>query len=76
MDFFDRAQELELLQRESSIAAARNIKPDGPTFTGKCHYCVAELVAPRRFCDGECREGWDKLSAASKRRGTVEEPED
>lgn len=76
MDFFDRAQELEMLQRESSIAEARKAKPLGPEFTGKCHYCAEELPPSRRFCDGECREGWEKEEAARKRNGTVEDPAD
>lgn len=76
MDFFDRAQELEMLQRESSIAEARKAKPAGPEFTGECHHCEAPLPFPRRFCDGDCREGWEREAAARKRNGTVEDPTD
>ena len=76
MDFFDRAQELEMLQRESNIAEARKAKPAGPEFTGECHHCGEARLFPWRFCDADCREGWEREDAARKRRGTVEDPTD
>jgi hypothetical protein len=69
MDDFDRAQELEMLQREAAIAQARMTRPGGPVYTGHCHYCEAALPSPRRFCDGECREGWEQEQAALYRNG-------
>lgn len=69
MNQFDQAQELEMLQRNASIEAARKAAPGGPGYTGLCHYCSAEAPSPRRFCDGECLKGWERVLAARKRNG-------
>ena len=42
-------------------------KPDGPTATGRCLYCNAELSSVRRFCDGWCAEDWQLEQEAMKR---------
>ena len=42
-------------------------KPAGPTATGRCLYCNAELPDTRRFCDGWCAEDWQLEQEAYKR---------
>lgn len=68
MNQFDKAQEIEMLQREVSIAAARKLVVH-PQYTGKCHYCRVSLPAlmPRRFCDSLCRDGWEEEQKAMER---------
>lgn len=73
MDMFDQAQDLEMLQRNASIEAARKPLANGPAYTGFCHYCEDPATLPRRFCDGECREGWEAEQAARKRNGYTED---
>ena len=75
MDMFDQAQELEMLQRDANITAARKTAPGSPVYTGVCCYCKDTASYPRRFCDGECREGWEKEQAARKRNGYLEDSE-
>ena len=48
-------------------AALATRKPDGPTATGRCLYCNAELSDTRRFCDGWCAEDWQLEQEAYKR---------
>ena len=47
--------------------ALTNRKPDGPTATGRCLYCNAELPDTRRWCDKWCQEDWT-LEIESQRR--------
>ena len=47
--------------------ALQKRKPDGPTATGRCLYCNAELSDTRRFCDGWCAEDWQLEQEAYKR---------
>jgi hypothetical protein len=66
-DEFDRASDLEEIHREMAIKNARN-KPQLPDI-GQCYYC-AEFTPPgRRFCDSECRDGYEAEMAARKRNG-------
>ena len=48
-------------------AALATRKPDGPTATGRCLYCNAELPDTRRWCDEWCQEDW-VLEIESQRR--------
>jgi len=58
-DDIDLAQEREAIERDNCIA--NNKKPNGPTPTGYCHYCDEVLKhADQRFCNADCRDGWDK----------------
>lgn len=67
MDLFDQAQELEQMQRTAFIAEARKAPSKGPIYTGCCAYCADTVAFPRRFCDGECRSGWEQEQDAIKR---------
>lgn len=42
-------------------------KPNGPSATGRCLYCNAELPDTRRWCDKWCQEDWS-LEIESQRR--------
>lgn len=54
MDIFDKAQELELAQREISIKQARARNQPLKAVT-HCLFCN-EQITKGRFCSAECRE--------------------
>ena len=57
-DDIDRAQnEVERSLNE----ALRKRRPAGPVANGRCHYCGEILDDESRWCDIDCREGWEKL---------------
>ena len=58
MDFFDRASENERLRREDSIARNRVYQPLPDI--GICYNCKDPLPVGMRFCDGNCRDDWDR----------------
>ena len=33
------------------------------TYTGYCWFCESPLEAPKRWCDAECRDNWQKEQA-------------
>lgn len=68
-DQIDRANELADLEREMRVAAIRaNAKPQA-TATGRCLFCDEILDDERRWCDADCRDGWEKEAAARRRHG-------
>ena len=58
MDQFDRAEELEQMDRDHCLAAARN-KP-GLVACGGCHNCGERVAPGRLFCDVDCRDDYEK----------------
>lgn len=40
--------------------AVRERKPEGPAAIGECLACTAPLSPPRRWCDGLCRDEWQR----------------
>ena len=66
-DEIDNAQADELFHREQQIRAAVG-KPSLPA-VGSCYFCF-ECVAPGlRFCDPDCRDGWEEEENARTRNG-------
>lgn len=47
--------------------ALKHRKPSGPSATGHCLYCNAELPVGRRWCDQWCAEDWTLEKEAMKR---------
>jgi len=35
-------------------------RPEGPRGTGLCLSCGEPVESPRRWCDAECRDQWEK----------------
>ena len=66
-DEFDKASELEEYQREMAIKRSRVTQsmPD----IGVCYYCNEYTPPGIRFCDSECRDGFEAELAAKKRNG-------
>ncbi len=55
-DDIDRAQnEIERALGE----AMRLRRPTGPAANGFCHYCEEPIGDGARWCNVECREGWE-----------------
>lgn len=69
-DVIDMASDRELLDREIALRAARRAAereklPD----IRQCHYCGEETPKGARFCDSDCRDGWQREQAAKLRAG-------
>ena len=58
-DLLDAAQDLELMQRQQAIDTARRVTPVAVA-TGNCLHCDAPVQAPRRWCNRECAERWER----------------
>lgn len=67
MDDLDRASELEQKQRDAALARAR--QGVSLPYTGHCHYCGDITGGGRRFCDADCRDGYEAARRARRRNG-------
>lgn len=70
MDDADRAEEKIEQALEDSLAAVRRAQEHGWVAVGLCLYCGVTLPPGRRFCDADCRDGFDE-EARLKRIGGV-----
>lgn len=62
----DTATDNEIVARENAIERSR--APEGPVFTGYCHYCEAGVSAPRRWCNAVCRDLYEAEASRRTRR--------
>ena len=67
-DEIDIAQANELFNREQQIRAAVG-KPSLPA-VGQCYFCFECLPRGKRFCDYDCRDGWEEEQNAKARNGS------
>ena len=58
VDESDQATEVEMRDTQLAIEHARRsvVIP----FTGKCYNCDEQLETPYRWCNGDCRDDWEK----------------
>ena len=56
-DFADKSSELS---EQLLDIALQNKKPEGPTYNGKCFFCGEPVEQPKRWCDAECRDLYEK----------------
>lgn len=49
----DRAE----LEAPYLVAASR--RPSGPVANGSCHFCSERVPEPMRWCDADCRAGYE-----------------
>ena len=54
----DKASEIEQMERDLGLQRIRQRKPVDAT--GICLQCDKPLKAPLRWCDGGCRDDWQK----------------
>jgi len=59
MDIADQAEHQEAQQRQFAIRNAKANKGPTLTHTGQCHFCEAEVEAPKLFCDGHCAKRYE-----------------
>lgn len=57
MDDADRATEQEEMARQAALIVRHRV---GPVWTGFCLWCGEPTAKPRRWCDAECREEWER----------------
>ena len=57
MDEADRAQ--ARMEQEAELLRRRPRAPDLP-YTGQCYWCGETLPPPRRWCDADCRDDWER----------------
>lgn len=58
-DDIDNANELVELSLERAIRKSKESKPVA-TATGSCLWCEEPVEPPRRWCNRECCELWEK----------------
>ena len=59
-DIIDNANDLVALAEDTALKNIRaNLKPEAE-FTGNCLWCDEEVMAPKRWCDTDCRDLWEK----------------
>lgn len=57
------------VQEEAYRAAALNRRHANLPSVGQCYACGEPVEGSLRFCDGECRDDWEKVEAARRRGG-------
>jgi len=70
-DDIDRAQEHDL-QYQADCMIDQQYRADhdaGPVATGECLYCGDPAGGGRRFCDADCRDGWQHEQQLRRMRG-------
>lgn len=71
-DDIDRAQERDLqYQADCEFERRYQAAKAGVAYTGTCHYCGDITGGGRRFCDAECRDGWQHEQQLKKMRGVA-----
>ena len=69
-DETDKASEREELEREYGIrAATQAARGLFLPAVGVCYYCGEETAPGARFCNSDCRDGWQLEEAARLRAG-------
>jgi hypothetical protein len=59
-DIIDNANDLVELTDSLAVKAIRqNLKPEAEA-TGECLWCSEALELPKRWCDTDCRDLWEK----------------
>ena len=59
MDEADLSQ--DRAEREAPYLLAASRKPVGPVATGRCLICGEIVGDTQRWCDGDCRDAWERM---------------
>lgn len=65
-DISDQATIREEQERDINIGLARKQSRQLP-YIGVCYYCDARLPEGHRFCDADCRDGYEHEQEAMRR---------
>lgn len=60
MDIADQAQQMYECLELHLVQNARERRNKVLPYVGHCHYCYEETESPKRFCDDNCMEDWEK----------------
>lgn len=55
------------IERETAVLLKAR-KPSGPAATGYCLFCDEPVGTGQRWCDAECRDGWEADHKAARYR--------
>jgi len=59
-DPIDQAAATAYDELERSIAAILSHKPAVRPFTGRCYHCDDDVSSPKRFCDPDCADDYER----------------
>jgi len=65
MDISDQATRRE----EEFTAAALAVRKPAIKPVGVCHSCGEDVGETKLFCDGDCRDDWQRIKSANERNG-------
>lgn len=54
-----RAEREDEARRRFRVAPRESVGP----YTGYCYNCGVPVIDPRRWCDADCRDDWEKRHA-------------
>jgi hypothetical protein len=57
VDISDKATQQEEMMLAKLV---KHRKPEGPQPTGYCLHCGEMIQEPKRWCDADCRNEWEK----------------
>lgn len=60
-DIADKANDLVAMNEELALKEVRSRKPKAE-FTGYCLSCHEVVEQPRRWCDADCRDLWERTN--------------
>lgn len=69
MDDADRAEEKIEQAMEDALAEVRRAQYHGVKAVGACLFCGETLPPGFRFCDADCRDGWDYEQRLKRMKG-------
>ena len=69
MDDADRAEERIEQVMDDALAEVRRAQEHGVKATGMCLYCGEQVPPMLRFCDADCRDGWEYEDRLKKMQG-------
>lgn len=58
-DIIDQANDTADLLLAAALQNQQRAGTITPVGTGFCLYCAVPVPPPRRWCDAECRNGWE-----------------
>ena len=60
-DIIDNANDLVSLNEEMALKVIRSkLQRNKAEHTGKCLNCDEIVEPPKRWCDGDCRDDWER----------------
>lgn len=64
----DQASDTAQFFQEVSIRNALSKSVVGPVATGSCLNCTEPVEKPKRWCDADCRDDWQRIENSNRRQ--------